>query len=352
MPAIDKPKLFAARLIPLGTGAAALLIPGESQAHIKWFASYDTSVPPLPIRDVLTPTFTLVAASFGLLMFAAYAIDGGIQRNGWIIRIDDALLRCRQHIDPLMRAVIGGFFVSLWTAGGMILTPELKTASTLIPWVQLAIATSMLSRQTLILGAGGIMALYVQGILEYGAFHMMDYPIFPGLVAYLVFIAMPDERARELGLPVLYTGVAITMMWGAIEKFGYPSWTFPLLAQHQELTFGLSNNWFMVIAGFVEFSLAFFMLTGTVLLRLACLALVAIMTSAVPEFGRTDAIGHALIITGLIVMIIAGHRGIQMPDWLSRGGALVRACTMTLSYAGTMAGFFGLYYASQYLAGR
>jgi hypothetical protein len=59
-----------------------------------------------------------------------------------------------------------------------------------------------------------------------------------------------------------------------------------------------------------------------------------------------------LIITGLIVMIIAGEHCIEMPALLRRGGIAARAGSMTLGYAGTMAGIFGLYYGAQYFAGR
>ncbi len=335
-----------------GVGCAALLIPRESHAHIKWFCAYDTAVPPLPLSEVITPIFTTVAVAFGLLMFLAYAIDAAIGGSKQVERIDNALLQWRGHIDPLLRATIGAFFVSLWTSGGIILTPELKSSNNVIPWIQLGIAASMLFRPTLIAGAAGIMGLYACGIARYGAFHMMDYPIFPGLAAYLVLTAMPDQRSRASSLPILYTSIALTMMWGAVEKFGYPAWTFPLLAAHRELTLGLNFDWFMVIAGFVEFSLAFFILTGTALLRLASLALLALLTSAVPEFGKIDAVGHALIITGLIVIIIAGQHSIQMPVLLCRHGVAARAGTMTLSYAGTMAGIFVLYYGAQYFAGR
>ena len=53
----------------------AMLLPGHSQAHIKWFCAYDTTVPPLPIRNVLTLTFAAVAILFCSLMFVAYVID-------------------------------------------------------------------------------------------------------------------------------------------------------------------------------------------------------------------------------------------------------------------------------------
>ena len=168
----------------------------------------------------------------------------------------------------------------------------------------------MLFHSTAKLGAVGIMALYLYAVAEYGAFHMMDYPVIPRYCR----LSRPDRcrspNLRALQLPVLYAGIAATMMWGAIEKFGYPYWTFPLLATHQGLTLGFSFDHFMCLAGFVEFSLAFFMVTGTALLRCACIALMALILG-VPEFGKTDAVGHLLIVAGLAAMIIAGQRPIQ-----------------------------------------
>ena len=108
----------------------------------------------------------------------------------------------------------------------------------------------------------------------------------------------------------------------------------------------------MYIAGFVEFSLAFFMITGTALLRWACTALLILMVSAIPEFGRVDAIGHLLIIAGLLAMIIAGQRSIQMPAALARAGVMAQAGILTLGYSATIVMSFGLYYSSQLLAGR
>ena len=187
---------------------------------------------------------------------------------------------------------------------------------------------------------------------EYGAFHMMDYPIFPAIAVYLALTGVKSPHLCALRLPVLYTGVAVTMMWGAIEKFGYPSWSFPLLATHPGLTLGFSFEQFMCIAGFVEFSLAFFMVTGTTLIRFSCAALLMIMVSAVPEFGRVDAVGHLVIIASLSTMIIAGQRTIQLPLALVRSGVVAQAGTLTMVYSATIAMFFGLYYSAQLIAGR
>jgi hypothetical protein len=198
---------------------------------------------------------------------------GAVNTTDWAKRLDNSIFRSESCTNTILRAAVGILFLVLWDSGGIILTPELKTTSTLVPWVQLAIAVSMPFRSTLKLGAVGIMALYVFAVVEYGAFHMMDYPIFPGVALYLALTGVKSPYLCALRLPVLYTGVAVTMMWGAIEKFGYPSWTFPLLATHPAFTLGFTFEQFMCIAGFVECSLAFFMVTGTTLLRWSCAAL-------------------------------------------------------------------------------
>ncbi|MBV8578316.1 MAG: hypothetical protein JOZ58_25195 [Acetobacteraceae bacterium] len=108
----------------------------------------------------------------------------------------------------------------------------------------------------------------------------------------------------------------------------------------------------MIIAGFVELSLAFFMLTGTALLRLSCLALLALLVSAIPEFGSVDAIGHSLIVLVLAVMVITGQSGIELPVKLGRNGGLHRSGVLTLSYGATLVILFALYYGAQSVAGR
>ncbi len=200
------------RKLSFTAGAFLLLLPSQSQAHIKWFCAYDTTVPPLPIGDVLTPTFAAVAILFCSLMFVAYVIDRAVNATDWAKRLDNSIFRSESCTNAIMRVAVCILFLMLWDTGGIILTPELKTTSALVPMVQLAIAASMLSRSTLKYGAVGIMALYVYAVEEYGAFHMMDYPIFPGVAAYLALTGVKSPYLSALRLPVLYTGVAVTMI--------------------------------------------------------------------------------------------------------------------------------------------
>jgi hypothetical protein len=69
--------------------------------------------------------------------------------------------------------------------GGILLTPELKTTSAAISWLQLAMAVGLLSRRTMPLSALGIVVLFALALRDYGAFHLADYPIFLGVAAYL-----------------------------------------------------------------------------------------------------------------------------------------------------------------------
>jgi hypothetical protein len=77
-----------------------------------------------------------------------------------------------------------------------------------------------------------------------------------------------------------------------------------------------------------------------------------LLAAAVPEFGKIDAVGHLVIIAGLITMIIAGQRIIQLPLVLARSGILAQAGILTLAYSAAIVTFFVLYYGSQFLAGR
>jgi hypothetical protein len=333
-------------------GLSLLLAPAQAEAHIKWFCAYDTAIPPLPILDVITSTFAAVAAGFCSLMFVAYVVDRAINATDWAGRFDDAITRYEGYSETIVRSAVGVLFLVLWDSGDTILLPELKTTNGLVPWFQLAVSASMIFPETLVLGAAGIMALYGYAVFQYGAFHMMDYPIVPGVAVYLGLATWKNPYANTLRLAVLYSSVAATMMWGAIEKFGYPYWTLPLVADYSKLTLGLGFDRFMIIAGFVEFSLAFFMVTGTALLRWSCLALLLLLVSAIPAFGRNDAIGHLLIIVGLLAMIISGQRTIQMPAFVVRAGILTQAGLLTFGYVMTITATFALYYGSQYLAGR
>ena len=117
----------------LAIATLLMLAPVRSEAHIKWFCAYDTTIPPLPIRDVLAPTFASIAILFCALMFTAYVIDRAVNSSDWAKRFDNAIFRSDSYTRTIIRVAVGMLFLALWESGGVILTPELKTTASWFP---------------------------------------------------------------------------------------------------------------------------------------------------------------------------------------------------------------------------
>ena len=330
--------------IPVVTAAVAML-PATAWAHVKWFEPFDVSKPPAPISSVFIPNFVLAFAGFALLMMGSFLLD---QLAATKAQAFTAPGRRADLEERLLRAGTGAFFMALFATGGVILTPELRTGDNWPAWLQLAIAISMLSARTCAMGSMGILVLYGFGVAQYGVFHLCDYPMFIGLAAYLALTALVAERLRSQRMLVLYVSICISLMWGAVEKWAYPEWTLPLLADRPYLTFGLSPRDFMVVAGFVEFAFAFYILTGHGLLRPAILALGTIFAAAILDFGKLDAIGHVPILIPLAAMFL--HGPTQLHLWLrdNLGGAFRKAHTSATAFATTVFIFLTAYYGLQH----
>ena len=91
-------------------------------------------------------------------------------------------------------------------------------------------------------------------------------------------------------------------MWASIEKWAYPQWSFPLITDNPAMTFGFDPEFFMQAAGVVEFTLAFALIWTPLVRRVASIILAATFVSAIFQFGKIDAIGHALIIVVLVAI--------------------------------------------------
>jgi hypothetical protein len=335
-----------AMLLWMPVAAAAVgLFPTPAWAHVKWFEPYDVAAPPVPVDGVMTRHFVLALVGFTLLLGGSFLLDRFASSVG------GALSAPGRHEDleeRLLRAGTGAFFMALFATGGVILTPELRTGADWSAWLQLGIAISMLSARTCAFGSLGILVLYGFGIAQYGVFHLSDYPMFIGLAAYLGMTAFTSERLRSQRMQILQVSICITLMWGAVEKWAYPQWTLPLLAERPYLTFGLAPEDFMVVAGFVEFAFAFYILTGFGLQRLAVLALGSIFAAAILDFGKVDAIGHLPILIAMAAMFL--HGPTRLNRWLhdNAGSTFGKARTAGIAFATTVFVFFTAYYGLQY----
>lgn len=325
--------------VTLGT-LLATLTAQAAEAHVKWFCAYDVAGQPRGLENVLCADFELLIAAAMLFLLSGTFLEGtpiGVSMINGLNRITRTL---RDNTELVMRAVCGFFFVSLWTLGGIILTPELKTTSTAIPLLQLAIAAGMMSRVTLPLSGLGIVALFGIAVWNYGVFHLADYPIFLSVALYFGLVGLRRDLFGVRPVDVIRYGAAITLMWASIEKWAYPEWSFPLFNEHSRLALGFDPEFYMRAAGVIEFALAFSLLWTPLVRRGAAIMLAGMFISACFEFGKIDVIGHSAIIAVLFA-IIADDKTVTVErraPWL-----------LPPAFAASLAVFLAIYYASHAL---
>jgi len=294
--------------IPLAFMVNAMLATSAS-AHVKWFCAFNVAGQPRGLENVLCPDFEVLVGLSILALMTGCLVEGTPIGLAVLRAIDRVTRFARDNTEMLFRAGCGFFFVAIWGVGGILLTPELKTSSTLVAAIQLGIAAGMLSRRTMPLSALGIAVIFAIALWQYGAFHLADYPVFLGVAAYLAMTGLQRDFFGIRALDVVRWTAGITLMWASIEKWAYPEWSFPLLAQHPDMTLGFDPEFFMRAAGAIEFALAFSLMWTPLVRRIGAILLAGMFVSAVLEFGKVDLIGHTLIVVVLLSIIADdGHK--------------------------------------------
>jgi len=319
--------------------AGSLVFPAAASAHVKWFCAFDVAGQPRGLESILCQDFELLVGLALVVLLAGCVLEGTWVGAALQRALDRVTSRLATDSELLFRSVCGFFFVALWSTGGILLTPELTTGSAAIPWLQLAIAAGMMWRRTLLFSALGIVYLFGVALGQYGLFHLMDYPIFLGVAGYLALTGLQRNLFHLRPLDVVRWATAITLMWASIEKWAYPEWTFPLFVTHPTLTMGYDGEFFMRAAGVVEFTLSFALLWTPLVRRVGAIMLLGMFLSAIIEFGKLDAIGHAPIVAVLLAII--GDRGAVSP-FVNRVKALALA---PAGFAASLALALALYYA-------
>jgi hypothetical protein len=321
----------------------------EVFAHVKWFAPYDVSDAPRGITDVFTETFWII----GILSFIVVFLGAWLDRiwtsaNSQVDRYRALVL---QNLDRgyelrAFRYTLIIFFTAVWTIGDVILTPELKHDSVFIGGIHLLMLAALLSDRTSRYAGYGVFILWAYSVYHYGIFHLSDYLIFLGIATFIILASTyPDTEKPERRFSILYSAIAITLLWASIEKFVYAQWSYPLLERLPHLTMGLTKEAFMDLAGFGEFVLAFMLIcVSGISFVLTCLFLAGIFISAIYDFGKIDAIGHLAIIVSLFLLPLRGPSSVNL--WFSRlhASAVVNALYVTLIYGVLLVVFFILYY--------
>lgn len=330
--------MHSLRFFPALCVIPALARPAE--AHVKWFAPYIVGASPRPLAATLTDPFFWLGFALVLVFFlAARAIEPtrvGVAVARGMTRTFAPLDR---RLDDFLRAAIAAFFIAIFSVGGIYLTPDLKTDSAIIPWVQLIIALCLFFRSTMPLAAVCVVGLWLTALRDYDLFHLLDYlALGLGVAGYLWLTAARNPDLHRVRFDVLRWGVAIALMWSSLEKFAYPDWFYPLVVEKPYLTFGLARDAFIPMAGVAEFTLGFGLLSTPLIRRLSALALFVIFNAAVFPFGRIDLIGHGLIMAALVA--IAVH---SWEDRRERGSGVL---TIPARLAAALVLFGALYWGS------
>ena len=293
-------------MLALAAPVAIALSTLPAQAHVKWFAPYIVGAAPRPITDTLTNSWFWLAIGLVLFFFVATRVIERTSTGEIVLKGLDAVSNpLWLRLDDFVRCVIGAFFVAIFAVGGIYLTPDLQTPAEWVSWLQLLIAFGVFSRRTQVFSAAGIILLWILALRDYDIFHLLDYLALGVAVAgYLVLDASKNPEWRKHRFEMLRWGVAIALMWSSLEKFAYPEWFYPLVVEKPFLTFGMSRDVFIPMAGVAEFTMGFGLLWTPLVRRLSAVALFIIFNAAVYPFGRIDLVGHALIMA-IIVAIFA-----------------------------------------------
>jgi len=325
------------------------------QAHVKWFFDYDVTKPPTPIGEVLDGTFIKLFLVSVIACYVFFLADRYIYEEGILAEFDKKLKLFDNAANYIMRTAAGIFFLALflwWATGAgqsFYLTPELKTASPIVPWLQLGMALALISRRTIFLTGLGVFALYIAAVFNYGIFHMLDYMIFLGIGYYLTVSQIKKRGWHKSGLVVLFACTGLTLIWAAIEKFAYSHWTIPVLEDRPHMLMGMSPPVFMKVSGFVEFFVTFILLGAvSVVGRLIALGFMSVFVLAVFEFGTLDAVGHLMIVAILWVLIVRGPTDARNMLVLPDKSLFTEAYFMTGLYFLAFVMIFIFYYGIHY----
>jgi len=272
--------------------------------HVKWFADFDFADEPRNLAEILTPTFFGLAMLSIVVIGSLVIIDRRLSVLNWYKAIENWFESRAENAEVVVRIGVGMVMLLSWQ-GDALLVPELTVPQAWVGWLQFVIALLLILDRTVPLAGVGLIILYLIGIYDFGAFHMLDYTLYLGAGFYLIVCRVNNERIRGLGIPALYLTLGFSLCWVAMEKIVYPQWSQYILQDNPQLALGLDPDFFILAAAFVEFSLGYLLIIG-LLERPLALAITLVFFTTTLIFGKVEVIGHTLIHACLIVFLLKG----------------------------------------------
>jgi uncharacterized membrane protein YphA (DoxX/SURF4 family) len=290
--------LIVVVLVPL------LAMPLVVQAHVKWFSDFSFTDPPTPLGEAITPAFLALAALTFVVLGVLVLVDHRLKEIAWYQRIIRWFEDRRDSALLIMRIGTGITLLLSWQANTLLM-PYLNITESWVGWLQFFVAGLLLFRATTPVAGLGVLVLYTIGVVQFGAFYMLDYFLFVGVGGYLLVSNARNERIRGLRIPALYFGVGFSLFWVGLEKIIYPQWGLYILQQNPQLTLGLDARFFLTAAAFVELALGYLLIIG-LLERPIALAVTLVFFTTTLVFGKTEVIGHTIVHAALLVFLLEG----------------------------------------------
>ncbi|MEM9565442.1 MAG: DoxX family membrane protein [Actinomycetota bacterium] len=276
----------------------------RAAAHVKWFSDFDFRDPPRSFGEIVDTGFVVALVIAAVVIGALPALDRWLETNAAYQRVNGWLVERRHYSIDVVRYSMAAVLVITW-ASRALLTPELAEPADWVGWIELGLAILLLTGVGNRIAGAGLIALWLIGVFEYGAFHMLDYVHIIGIGGFLILRTEDRDDVRGLALPVLYVAVGFSLMWLGFEKLVYPDWSFAILDTRPILRLGLPAELFLDAAAFVEIGLGFLLIIG-LLGRPLALTITGVFIVTTLVFGRTEVIGHTPVHAALVVFLLHG----------------------------------------------
>lgn len=295
---------------------AAALVPAIAYAHVKWFSQFTYADRPRTLREVASPAFLALAALSTVVIGGLAYGDAWLRSTALAKRIEAWLDGYRGESMSVLRVGAGATMLMAWQAG-TLLAPELPAVHDTLGWAQFGVVLLLLVPQTVPLAGALLGMLWVYAAFSFGLFHLLDYSFYPGIAFALLVSRSGENRIRGLGLPALYLSVGFSLFWVALEKLVYPDWALYVLSQHPALAMGLTLDFFLVGAAFVELSLGHLLILGLLGRTLALTITVVFLITSSVFGGKLEVMGHTPVHTALIVFLLEGAGRSYRPPFLA-----------------------------------